>query len=127
MDKWDHKQFLVNVPMGVDRFDGRLIMGQIVVSGAMVKQLHEIIRRNSTEAKRHVVEVPFYPEIDGQRSKDLTNMVVESLRRRAADEALRDNRSIVSMSPVRWHRDGRMGMGLARMEFTTVPLTLWED
>lgn len=124
--RWEVQQYLISIPMGIDKFDGSLIMGKIVVSGAMVPMLHEIIRRNSTEAQRRFVEVP-YSEDGPSRSEKLSGYVLESLKRYAADEALRANESIVSMSPVRWHIIGPMAMGIARMEYTTVPLTEWKD
>jgi hypothetical protein len=128
MDKYNDRMFLVSVPESIDKWDGSLIMTQVVVSGKTIKTLGQIIRRNSTEAKRHVAEVPYAPDgFDGQKSTKQIEFVVEYLRREAMAVAMNDGRSIVGVGPVRWHDNGRMGMGIARMEYTTVPLTVWED
>lgn len=128
MDKWDHKAFLVEVPETIDKYSGDLIMTRVVVSGRMIKQLGQIIRRNSTEAQRHIAEVPYLPDgDDGQKSTKQIEFVVEYLRRAALEESMREGASVVAVGPIRWHDFGRGGVGMARMEYTTVPLTVWED
>jgi hypothetical protein len=116
------------VPETIDKYSGDLIMTRVVVSGKMIKTLGQIIRRNSTEAKRHVAEVPYAPDgVDGKKSTKQIEFVVEYLKRYAMQEAMNEGHSVVGIGPVRWHDNGRMGMGIARMEYTTVPLTVWED
>jgi hypothetical protein len=114
-----HPQYhIVNIPQAVDH--GRLVMGQLPVSEAMIPVLFEIIRRASTQAKRHRVEVP-YTVADEK-------YITEWLRREIAARTFDAGESVVSISPLRLllnHFDREFG--LAYMDYTTVPLNPWED
>jgi hypothetical protein len=126
-ERYDLHQYLIDVPSGIDKFDGSLLHTKVVVSGAMVKMLHNIIVRNSTQAGRHVLEVPYAEDnSDRSRSSKLEEYAARELRMNAAHEALGRNESIVSISPVRWRLIGPWG-GIAYIEYTTVPLSPWSD
>lgn len=127
MDKWDHRHYLISIPSGVDKFDGSLLYTNVVVSGAVVKVLHEIIVRNSTQAGRHVREAPYAEDnSDKSRSSKLEEYAARQLRTDAVQDALARNESVVAISPVRWRPIGPWG-GIAYIEYTTVPLSPWSD
>jgi hypothetical protein len=127
MDKWDHRQYLIDVPSGVDKFDGSLLHTKVVISGAMIRVLHKIIVRNSTQAARHVLEVPYAEDnSDKSRSSKLEEYVAKQLRMDAVQAALSRSESVVAISPVRWRLIGPWG-GIAYIEYTTVPLSPWSD
>jgi hypothetical protein len=116
---------LITVPMDVDKYDGRVIMGQLVVSKGMIPHLWEAVRRHSSQAKRRYAEVP-YSTADDLAGSARDGMIFEHLKRAVMQDAMNDQESVVSMSPVRLTPFGH-GVGLARMEYTTVPLAPWKD
>jgi hypothetical protein len=121
----EHEPMLITVPMDVDKYDGRVIMGQLVVSKGMIPHLWEAVRRHSSQAKRRFAEVP-YSTAEDLRGASLDQMIFEHLQHTVMRDAMQDKESIVSMSPVRLTPWGN-GVGMARMEYTTVPLTPWKD
>lgn len=110
---------IVQIPIRRDEF-GVLVMGQVLVSDAMLPVLFEHIQRLSVNAQREIVEVPYL----GPRDSTMDAYVTRHLHTELMHKAFEAKRSVVAMGPVHWAPDVNSfgGRGTAYIEYTHVPM-----
>lgn len=118
------RYYTVNIPAEVRM--GQVVSKPLLVSERMIPVLWDIVVRNSREAGRHIAERPYVVEDGGSRSDAMTRIMTHELMDAVAAFAQQHKLSVISVSPVRWQAyEGPVGR--AYIEYTTVPLTPWED